>query len=195
MIAYNIRNALYLNITNKCTSACVFCVIKITDYVKGHNLRLEKDPSVAEIIKAIDASPKYNEVVFCGYGEPTLRLDVLKEVASYVKAKNIPTRLNTNGHGDLIHNRHILPELKGLIDNISISLNGVDAEEYFKVSRPKFGKDTFDKVLEFITLAKQYIPHVEVTTVTYPGIDISKCRKIAEKLGVDFRVRIYNEVG
>jgi len=194
-IAYNIRDALYLNITNRCTSDCVFCVTKITDYVKGHNLRLAHEPTLEEIIKAIEESVKYKEVVFCGYGEPTLRLDVLKEIASYLKGKNIKVRLNTNGHGNLIYNRSILPELKGLIDVVSVSLNGATAEEYFKTCHPKFGKTTFDKVLEFIKEAKQYIPKVEITSVTYPDNAIDKYEEIARQLGVDFRARIYNEVG
>lgn len=194
-IAYNIRNALYLNITNHCTSDCVFCVTKITDYVKGHNLRLGDEPTAAELIKEIDNHPKYKEIVFCGYGEPTIRLEVLKEVARYAKAKKIMVRLNTNGHGNLIHNRSILPELKGLIDTISVSLNGATAEEYFKTCRPKFGKDTFNKVLEFVKEAKQYIPNVEITTVTFPGNDVTQYQKIARELGVKFRLRVYNEVG
>jgi TatD DNase family protein len=148
-----------------------------------------------EIIKAIEESVKYKEVVFCGYGEPTLRLDVLKEIASYLKGKNIKVRLNTNGHGNLIYNRSILPELKGLIDVVSVSLNGATAEEYFKTCHPKFGKTTFDKVLEFIKEAKQYIPKVEITSVTYPDNAIDKYEEIARQLGVDFRARIYNEVG
>jgi TatD DNase family protein len=122
-------------------------------------------------------------------------LDVIKEVARYLKQKKVSIRLNTNGHGNLIHKRSILPELKGLIDTISVSLNGADPESYMKTCRPKFGKETFDKVLEFIKEAKQYIPNVEITTVTYQGNDIFQYQKIARELGVNFRIRLYNEVG
>jgi TatD DNase family protein len=194
-IAYNIRNSLYLNITNRCTSSCIFCVTKFTNYVKGHNLRLENEPSVKEIIDAIGDPAKYKEVVFCGYGEPTMRLDIIKEVASHLKKKNIYIRLNTNGHGNLINNRSIGPELKGLVDAMSVSLNAVTPEQYVKICHPKFGTDTFDKVLDFVREAKQYIPRIEVTCVSHPDVDVQRCRQIAGELGVDFRGRIYNEVG
>lgn len=194
-ITYPIRDSLYLNITNECTSDCIFCVTKITDYVKGHNLRLVKEPTGSEIIKSIGETSKYKEVVFCGYGEPTIRLDVIKEVSQYLKAKNMTVRLNTNGQGNLIHGRSILQELKDLIDSISVSLNATSPEQYQQICRPKFGIETYYKVLEFIKEARQYIPKVEVTCVSYPGVDLTKCRQIVHELGVDFRPRIYNEVG
>jgi len=194
-IAYNIRNSLYLNITNRCTSACVFCVTKFTDYVKGHNLRLGKEPTVPEIIAASGDVCKYKEVVFCGYGEPTLRLDVIKEVAQYLKKQKIKVRLDTNGQGNLINNRNILPELKGLIDAVAVSLNAPEPQQYYQICQPQFGVETFQKVLDFIREARQHIPEVVITTVTYPGVDIDKCRRLSEELGVGFRPRTYNEVG
>ncbi|MBI4713387.1 MAG: radical SAM protein [Planctomycetes bacterium] len=197
-IAYPIRSSLYLNVTNRCTSQCFFCVTHFTDYVKGHNLRLKQEPTTEEIIRIIpaDVTTRYKEVVFCGYGEPTLRLDVIKAVAGHLKKKyNIHIRLTTNGHGNLIHQRNICPELKGLVDTVSVSLNADNPKDYEKTCRPQFGEITFDKVIEFIKDAKQDLPYVQITTVLRPGVSGEKYEGIARELGIDFRARIYNEVG
>jgi TatD DNase family protein len=194
-IAYPIRNSLYLNITNRCTSACTFCVRYFTDYVKGHNLRLKDEPTTEEIIREIGDPAKYDEVVFCGYGEPLLRLDVVKAVAADVKRKGGRVRIDTNGHGNLIHKRNILPELAGLVDGVSVSLNAQDAGLYEKLSQPRFGPGSYDAVKEFIREAKKYIPDVTATVVSAPGVDVEACRKIAGELGATFRVREYNVVG
>jgi TatD DNase family protein len=194
-IVYPIRNSLYLNVTNRCTSACTFCVRYFTDFVKGHNLRLKDEPTAAELIKEIGDPKRYDEVVFCGYGEPLLRLDVVKEVAAAVKRQGGRVRIDTNGHGNLIHKRNILPELKGLVDAVSVSLNAQNAELYEKLSQPKFGPAAYDAVKEFIRDAKNYIPDVTATVVSAPGVDIEACRRIAEELGAKYRVREYNVVG
>jgi len=140
---------------------------------------------------------RYAEVVFCGLGEPTLRLDVIKEIASRLKAKGIKVRLNTNGQGNLIYGTNILPQLDGLIDAVSVSLNAQDKEKYNQLCHPVFGPETYDQILAFIREAKKYIPQVMVTVLDMPWeIDLEKCRQIAEKdLGVLFRVREYNVVG
>jgi TatD DNase family protein len=195
MITYPIRNSLYLNVTNRCTSACTFCVRYFTDYVKGHNLRLADEPTSDELIKEIGDPKKYDEIVFCGYGEPTLRLDVIKLVAAEVKKQGGKVRIDTNGHGNLIHKRNILPELAGLVDAVSISLNAQNAELYEKVSQPKFGLATYDAVKEFLREAVKYIPSVTATVVTVPGVDVEACRKVADELGAKLRVREYNVVG
>jgi TatD DNase family protein len=194
-ITYPIRNSLYLNVTNRCTSACTFCVRYFTDFVKGHNLRLKDEPTAEELIKEIGDPKKYDEIVFCGYGEPTLRLDVIKAVATEVKKKGGKVRIDTNGHGNLIHKRNILPELVGLVDAVSVSLNAQNAELYEKISQPKFGAGTYDAVKEFIREAKKYIPDVIATVVTVPGVDVEACRKIAGELDAKLRVREYNVVG
>lgn len=194
-IAYPIRDSLYLNITNRCTSECIFCVRNFRDYVKGHYLRLDKEPSVDEIIMAIGDPSKYKEVVFCGYGEPMIRLDAVKEVSRWIKERGVKVRIDTNGHGDLIHNRSTAPELKGLVDSISISLDADSSEKYEKICRPIYGKKTFDEVKRFIVECKDYIPEVSVTVIDMPGIDLDKCRKIADSLGVGFRIRKHDEVG
>ena len=130
-----------------------------------------------------------------GYGEPTERLDVLIAVAQFLKSKGKRIRLDTNGHGDLINGRSIIPELKGLIDTICISLNAETAEKYEDICKPVFGKRTYPALIQFIKDSKQVIPHVQVSLVDIPGVDVEKCERIARELGVDFRVRKYNVLG
>jgi TatD DNase family protein len=194
-ITYPIRNSLYLNITNRCSAACTFCVRYHTDFVKGHNLRLAEEPSADALIKEIGDPKRYAEVVFCGYGEPLLRLDVVKDVAGEVKRRGGRVRIDTNGHANLINKRNVLPELAGLVDAVSVSLNAQNAELYNKVSQPQFGIVTYDAVKEFIREAVNYIPDVTATVVALPEVDVEACRKIAEQLGAKFRVREYNVVG
>ncbi len=193
-IAYKIRNTLYLNLTNRCTNECTFCIRFHTDYVKGHNLRLTDEPTEEELKSVIKDPSQYKEVVFCGLGEPLLRLDVVKNVASWIKKKKGRVRINTNGHGNLIHGRNILPELHGLVDSISISLDAHDEETYNKICRPSF-TNAFKEVISFIKEARKYIPEVRVTVVTVKDVDIEKSRKIAKDLGVKFKVRKLDVVG
>ena len=194
-ITYPIRNSLYLNITNRCTAACTFCVRYRTDFVKGHNLRLAEEPNAEALIKEIGDPGRYAEIVFCGYGEPLLRLDVVKAVAAEVKRLGGKVRIDTNGHANLIHKRNVLPELAGLVDAVSVSLNAQNAELYEKLTQPQFGATTYDAVKEFIREAKKYIPDVTATVVSAPEVDLEACRRIAEELGARFRVREYNVVG
>jgi TatD DNase family protein len=196
-LAYRIRDSLYLNVTNECTNHCTFCMRFFTDYVKGHNLRLQSEPTVEELWKAVeDADDGFEEVVFCGYGEPTLRLDVVKELAGRLKARGMKTRLDTNGHGNLIHKRNILPELHGLIDSLVVSLNAQNALTYEKLCQPSF-EQAYQGVKDFVLEAKDHIPDVSVSVVSVPHqVDLSECRRIVrEELGVKFRVREYNVFG
>jgi TatD DNase family protein len=195
-VTYKIRNSLYLNITNRCTNECYFCTRTTDPIVQGYNLRLEDEPSAEDIIKEIGDPKKYDEIVFCGYGEPTLRLNVIKEVSKKTKEMGGRVRLNTNGHGNLINKRNILPELNGLIDSVSVSLNAEDSEKYNKICHPVFKNGTYEAVKEFIREARKYIPEVVATIVDVPEVDEEKCKEIAEKeLGVKFRGRRYNIVG
>jgi TatD DNase family protein len=194
-ITYPIRNSLYLNITNRCTAACTFCVRYHTDFVKGHNLRLREEPTADELIKEIGDPKNYAEIVFCGYGEPLLRLDVVKAVAAEVKRRGGKVRIDTNGHANLIHRRNVLPELAGLVDAVSVSLNAQNAELYNKVSQPTFGIETYEAVKEFIRESKKHIPDVTATVVSLPDVDVDACRIIAGELGAKFRVREHNVVG
>ena len=193
-IAYRIRDSLYLNITNKCTNKCGFCVRFRTSYVKGHNLRLEKEPTALQLIKAIKDPKAYKEVVFCGIGEPMLRLDVIKKVSKWVKEKGGQVRINTNGHGNLIYGKNILPELKGLVDRFSISLDAENEEKYNAVCKPTI-ENAFNGMIEFVKEAKKVVPEVKLTVVTVPQIDVDACKSLAEKLGVPLRVRKFNVVG
>lgn len=193
-IAYKIRDSLYLNITNRCTNKCSFCIRFISDYVKGHNLRLSYEPTEEELKAAICNPCDYKEIVFCGYGEPTLRLDLIKSLSLWIKQHGGKVRINTNGHGNMIHKRNILPELKGLVDRLSISLDAHDEETYNRICKPAY-KNAYNEVLNFIKEAKKFIPDVSVTVVSAEGVDIEKCKKIAEDLGVGFRVRKLDVVG
>ncbi len=194
-IAYQIRNSLYLNVTNRCTNSCIFCA-KFRDFVvKGHELYLDREPTASEVIKAIGDPKQYDEIVFCGYGEPLLRLDLIKEVASWLKQNNIKIRINTDGQANLVHKRNILPELKGLVDAISVSLNAADASTYQQLCQSDFGPEGYDAVKDFLRQAPAYIPEVVASAVSYPDIDMAACRKVAEELGVIFREREYNELG
>lgn len=193
-IAYKIRDSLYLNITNRCTNKCGFCVKSRTNYIKGHNLRLEKEPSALQVIKAIKDPASYKEIVFCGIGEPLLRLDVVKKVAAWIKQHGGKVRINTNGHGNLIHGKNILPELHGIVDSISISLDAEDAKKYEKICRPSI-KGSYEGVISFIREAVKVIPEVKATVVKIPGVNIEKCRRIAEELGAELRIRDFDMVG
>ena len=197
-IAYRIRNSLYLNITNRCTSRCSFCIRDSDAFVKGHNLVLKSEPSEDEIISAIGEPGNCDEVVFCGYGEPFLRLDTVKSVASWLKSKGAKVRINTNGHANLIHKRNILPELKGLVDVYSISLNAQDRETYNRICHPGIDR-AWEGTVDFIHEAVQTGgAEVLVTAVDMPGVpglDIKECEKIAHSLGAKFRARAFNVVG
>jgi TatD DNase family protein len=194
-IVYPIRNSLYLNLTNRCTNCCSFCVRYQKDFVKGHLLKLDKEPDYDEVIKSIGNPEKYDEVVFCGYGEPTLRLDLLKKIAQWLKGKDVKVRLNTNGEGNLIHTRDIVPELVGLVDIVSISLNVDTSEKYDKICKSSFGEGVFYKVLDFIKECKKLLPKTLITVLDLPETDLGKCEKIAEELGVELKIRHYDVVG
>jgi TatD DNase family protein len=194
-IAYTIRNSLYLNITNRCSNACTFCARNSSFFVKGHNLKLNHEPTEQEIHELIKDPLKYKEVVFCGFGEPMLRLELVIDIARALKEKNVYVRINTNGHGNLIHGRDITQELEGLVDEISISLNTGNSQEYHSLCRPQFEGDVFAAVKDFINRCKTHIPQITVTAVDLPETDIDQCRAVAEELGVRFRLRQYNIVG
>ena len=194
-LAYLIRDSLYINLTSKCSNECGFCVKNDTPYVKGHYLALDSKPAVDEIMSEIDSHSGYREIVFCGLGEPTYRLDEIKDISARIRQHGVRVRINTNGHGDLINGREICPELEGLVDAVSISLNQPDAASYHRVCRPRFGENTFNAIINFIKSAALNIPEVSITVLDMPGVDIEACKKIAMQLGVGFRLRDYNVVG
>lgn len=196
-ITYEVNNRLYLNITNRCPCSCTFCIRQNGDSVYGSApLWLDHEPSLEEIKAALDERDlsKYTEVVFCGYGEPTERLDVLLETASYIKSvSEIPIRINTNGLSDLINGSNSAARLEGLIDSVSISLNATNEEDYQRLVRPKFGPGSFDAMLKFTAECKKYVPDVlmSIVDVVTSKEDQEKSRKICEDLGVKLRIRAY----
>jgi len=187
--AYIYNDKLYLNITNRCTNNCCFCIRNSKDGV-GYNLFLDKEPTSEDILKAIENLPISTEVTFCGFGEPLLRPEIVSEVAK--KIKNIYSskiRINTNGLAEKALNKKILPSLEGSIDTISISLNAHDAETYNKVCSPQTGSSSFQDVLDFARESKKYIPRVILSVVDIPEVDIEKCKQIADELEIELRIR------
>lgn len=193
-ILYEVGEGLYINLTNKCPCACTFCIREEGDGAYGSDsLWLHHEPSYEEIIEAfkhVDLK-KYKEIVFCGYGEPLTRVDTMIQICDYIRSVcDLKIRVNTNGLGNLIHGREIEPLLEGKVDVVSISLNAPNAEDYVKVTRPKFGLPSFDAMLHFASECKKYVPEVVFTVVDcIPQEQIEESRKIAEGIGVSFRIR------
>lgn len=198
-ILYKVYNNLYVNLTNKCPCACTFCLRQTMDRVgESGSLWLEREPSAEEVIAEFDKfdMAQYGEVVFCGFGEPTEALDVLLPVAKYVKeAYGKPVRINTNGMGNLIHGRDITPELDGLVDTISISLNTPNAERYNEIVRSKFGDQSFDAMIDFAKRAVKHVPRVVMTTVDtmLTKEEEAECQKICDEVGAKYRIRPWED--
>lgn len=191
MITYEINDALYINLTNRCTNNCYFCARNHPE-VFDFDLWLGKEPALEEIIADLETPELYDEVVFCGYGEPLERYKEVIEICRYIKQKGVRIRINTNGQANLTWNRNIVPELCGFVDSISISLNAKNAEDYVKLCIPEYGIEAYDAVLEFARECIKYIPEVWITVVdVISAYDIEVCRSIAEDIGAGFRVRHY----
>lgn len=189
---YLLGNSLYINVTNRCNADCTFCRRKEDPFLRGYNLGMKKsEEPAAEVYIGEIGDPKiYDEIVFCGYGEPTIRWDVVKQVAKYVKDNGGKTRMNTNGHGNLINKKDITPEMKDLIDVISISLNSYDPKQYSELMQ--INESHFEEMKDFARLAKQYVKKVVMSVVSLDEIEIEESRKVVEdEIGVEFRVREY----
>ena len=205
-IIYPEYNGLYINLTNRCPCACTFCIRQKTvaaEFDNVETLWLEHEPTAEEVIAAIKEEAKlerfknYKEFVFCGYGEPTEALDVLLEVADFLKANYLlPVRINTNGLADLINKKPVAPLLAGKIDALSISLNSSDPEIYEKTVRPVFKEKAFPAMLAFAEQAKNYVPKVVLTTVetTISKEDEEECTRLCARLGVTHRIRKFVSV-
>lgn len=195
MILYEVGSGLYVNLTNRCTNNCEFCIRVQKDGYYG-DLWLENEPTSDDVIKDLgnfDLS-KYSELVFCGYGEPTIRLDVLLDVAKHVRTiSDITVRINTNGHANLIYGYDVTPKFEGLIDEVSVSLNTADAKSYQELCHCEFGEDAYAALIEFAALSKRYVKKVVLSVVktTIPDEDIEKCQMIASNAGVQLKVREY----
>jgi TatD DNase family protein len=195
-VAYRIRDALYLNITNRCTNACTFCAKREDYHVKGHYLKLPGEPSAKEVLAEIGDPLQYDEIVFCGFGEPLLRLEDVKEIARDLKRKGAKVRINTDGLANLVTGRNVLPELAGLVDALSVSLNAPDAETYARICPNRYGPASFPAILEFLREAPRHVPSVIATAVALPDLDHEAVRRLAESIeGVSFRLRPFAEVG
>ena len=187
---YKLGNSLYINVTNRCNAHCTFCRRKDNPVLRGYNLGMERseEPSADVYIKEIGDPKDYKEIVFCGYGEPTIRWDVVKDISKFVKANGGHTRLNTNGHGNIINQKDITPEMKGLIDVVSISLNTFDPKQYSEL----VGLETsyFDEMIDFAKKSKPFVEKVVMTIVSIDTVDIEHARKITEEeIGAEFRIR------
>ena len=199
VITYPVKSGLYVNLTNRCPCACVFCLRQNAPGIFGSDsLWLDREPTVDEVIASIESRnlDDFTELVFCGYGEPTERLDDLLAVAKHVKSirPGMHVRVNTNGLSDLIHDEPTAAKLKGLVDTVSISLNTPDPEEYLKMCRPKFGLESWQAMLDFAKSCREYVPNVVMTIVdapvTTPEIQ-EKCKAITDSIGVRLRIRPY----
>ncbi len=196
-ILYPVRDGLYVNLTNRCPCACTFCLRQRSPGVYGSNsLWLEREPTAEEVKAAFEAHDwrNYGEVVFCGYGEPTERLEVLLEVAAWVKSRQpeMRVRVNTNGLSDLINARPTAADFAKKVDCLSISLNTDDPAEYEALCRPKFGAAAYPALLKFAEEASRVIPDVQMTVVGEPVTSLeqeARCRAICERLGAKLRVR------
>jgi len=199
-LVYELYGKIYINLTNRCTNECIFCLRQDKDDVCGQTLWLDNEEFSAKDV--IDQLKNFNissEVIFCGYGEPLLKLDILKEVAKYIKENypEVKIRVNTNGHANFVYKRNIVPELKGLIDEFSVSLNGKDSTEYDELSQPKF-EGAYEEVKKFIkACSNEKIDVVASVVEGYKGrhIDLEACEKIAKDLGAKFRAREWIPAG
>lgn len=188
-IAYKVENNLYINLTNRCTNCCTFCIRTTCKDAYGHDLWLDKEPSANDIIMAADDVSNYSEIVFCGYGEPTIKLNELIETGKHFKSLGKPVRLNTNGQGNIINKKNIVPLLKDSLTSVSISLNAPTAKKYHELCKCQFKEDVFKEIIEFAKLCTNYFD----TTLTVLDIlnkdEIQQCKLIAESINANFRVR------
>lgn len=196
-IAYSLRGNIYVNVTSSCTNDCLFCPrSRFDNYLYGHNLSLDSDPTPGDMTGAVRRSAgegDFAEIVYCGYGEPTCRLDSLLETAAELQTLGLPQRLNTNGQGNLIHKRNIVPELEKVLDRVSVSLNAPEADTYERLCRPDFGGRSFGAVVDFIEKAAGSGMKCTVTALDYEGVDLDACRRLTETIpGAEFQIRHYH---
>jgi len=195
-IAYTIDDRRYLSITDRCTLACEFCPkTQGTMNVHEYDLTFDHRPETEEIITAIGNVSDFSWIVFCGFGEPTLRLKTLLEVATHIKQQGGRVRLNTDGLANRVHKRNVLPEMAGCIDALSVSLNAQNESIYNRHCVPAL-KNSWQSMLDFLQLAPAYVADVTATAINgLEGVDITACRQLAEERGVKFRQREMDLVG
>ena len=200
-VTYLVKNAVYVNLTNRCPCACTFCLRQNGRSVYGApDLWLEREPDLDEVVASLETWDwsRFTECVFCGYGEPTERLDVLLAAAEHMKREHpgVRIRVNTNGLSDLIAGAPTAARFAGRVDCLSISLNTDDAAEYLAVCRPKFGEAAWPAMLKFAEEAVRAVPEVVMTVVGEPVTSPEKqarCRAICERIGARLRVRPFEK--
>ena len=187
---YQIGDNLYINLTNRCSNRCTFCVRNGKEAYEGHALWLKGgEPTAEQVIAEMGDPTRYNEIVFCGFGEPTYRLKELFEICDYVHKKGGKTRLNTNGHGSIINGRNIAPELLGKLDGVNISLNAPSAEEYNSVCLPQV-ENAYAALLDFARDCRASGVNCWFSVVDCIGEEaVKKCREIADGVGIPLLVR------
>lgn len=194
------KRGIYVNLTNKCNCACTFCLRNMKEMAEQSSLWLKEEPSVHEVKSLLDELPwdMVSEIVFCGFGEPTCRIDAVVELLKYVKDTHpeVKTRLNTNGLSDLMYGRSTAGDFAGgILDTVSISLNASNKERYLELTRAKYGIESFDAMLKFAVDCKEYVPNVVMTVVekVENQQEIDLCQKICDDRGLKLRVRIYED--
>ncbi len=186
----------YVNLTNRCQCACTFCLRHTKKLTEKNTLWIQQEPTADEVeaeLKKYDWD-KFGEIVFCGFGEPTMALEVLLEVAAYIKNKrpDQKIRVNTNGLANLTYGKDVTGRFNGLIDTMSISLNASNAGEYLRLTRNRFGLASYQGMLDFAVLCKRHAPHVVLTVVDCVGEEeIAACRKVCESVAIPLRVRTF----
>jgi TatD DNase family protein len=196
VVGYTIGDRRYLNVTNRCTLRCLFCPKFNGNWVVGESgLRLRREPSTQEMLEAVGDPKQYREIVFCGFGEPTLRLYDVLSVAGNLRARGGSVRINTDGLANLIYGRDVTPDFEGIIDGLSISMNAQDAQVYDLHCRPK-RPGAYEAMLDFASRARHYVPDVALTAIDgLAGVDIVACKRVAQHLDIRFRRRVLDEVG
>jgi TatD family-associated radical SAM protein len=194
-IAYRAGTSLYLNVTNRCSSSCEFCIREWSEGVYGADLRLDHEPGLDEVTQAVEVAfldGPAEEVVFCGFGEPTMRLDLLLAVAEWLRLRRVRSRLDTNGHGELLNPGVDVPAAlaEAGLDAVTVSLNASGPEEYDRVCRPVFSK-SYRAVLRFAERCRKLGIETTLTAVDYPGADLPGVAAVAVALGAGFRARGY----
>lgn len=197
-VTYEVENGLYINLTNRCSNNCTFCIRNNGSGAYGSDpLWLEREPSVDEVLSSIYSRDlfRYKEIVFCGYGEPSYRLKDARKIALHIKARypSIPIRMNTNGQSDLIHGENTAPLFQDAFDVLSISLNTPNAEEYIRLCHPIYGEKAFSALLHFAKAVKNYVPKVLFSVVrqTLTAAELSDCEALAKEAGVSLKIRDY----
>lgn len=191
---YQLGDKLYLNLTNRCTNACEFCIRNGREGMGDQKLWLQKEPTAEQVkqqLEQTDLTP-FSEVVFCGFGEPLMRLDCVVELGRYLKKRGAVVRVNTNGQANLVYGRDVTADLVGAVDVLSISMNAADARAYQRICHSEFGEAAYDAVLNFAISAKARGFRTVLSVVdTLPADQIESCRTWCREHGIPLRVRRY----